>query len=104
MKINTNSKDFELELYLKIVDIIQDDTISPENKEIWKNKSIIELMNLLKYTQNRSLIANALVILLSLFEDLPPDLYTNRGHNINCISEKDKKFLISKLRNEFLPN
>ena len=104
MKINTNSKDFELELYLKIVDIIQDDTISPENKEIWKNKSIIELMNLLKHTQNRSLVANALVLLLSLFEDLPPDLYVNRGHNINCISEKDKKFLISELKNEFLPN
>ena len=104
MKINTNSKDFELELYLKIVDYFQDDNINPENKEIWLNQSIIKLMKLLKRTQNRTLVANALILLLSLFEDIPPDLYTNRGHNINSISEKDKKSLISQLKNEFLPN
>ncbi len=104
MKINNNSDEFELKLYLKIVDYFQDNKISPENKEIWKNQSIIELMNLLKHSQNRTFVVNALILLLSLFENIPPDLYTNRGHNINCISEKDKKSLISKLKNEFLPN
>lgn len=104
MKINTNSKDFELELYLKIVDIIQDDTISLENKEKWKNQSIIELMKLLENTQNRTFVTNALILILSLFEDIPPDIYHTRGNNINCISEKDKKSLILKLKNEFLPN
>lgn len=104
MKINTNSKEFELELYLKIVDYFQDDTISPENKEIWKNQSIIELMKLLERTQNRAFVTNALILILSLYEDIPPDIYNNRGHNINYISEKDKKSLILKLKNEFLPN
>ena len=104
MKINTNSKEFELELYLKIIDIVQDDTISPENKEIWKNQSIIELMKLLEQTQNRAFITNSLILILSLFEDIPPDIYNNRGHNINYISEKDKKSLILNLKNEFLPN
>lgn len=104
MKINTNSEDFELEFYLKIVDYYQDDNISREKKEIWKNQSIIELMKFLERTQNRTLVTNALILILSLFEDIIPDSYNNRGVNINCISEKDKKFLILELENEFLPN
>ena len=104
MKINTNSKEFELELYLKIVDVFQNDTISPENKEIWKNQSIIQLMNLLERTQNRTFVTNALILLLSISEDNPPDIYSNRGRNVNCISDKDKKSLILELENEFLPN
>jgi len=104
MKINTNSKKSELEIYLKIVDCFQDENISPENKEIWKNQSIIELMRLLERTQNRAFVTNALILILSLFEDIPPDIFNNRGHNINCISEKDKKSLILNLKNEFLPN
>ena len=104
MKINTNSEDFELEFYLKIVDYFQDDNISREKREIWKNQSIIQLMNLLKRTQNRTFVTNALIFLLSLLEDNPPDIYSNRGHNVNCISDKDKKALILELENEFLPN
>lgn len=104
MKINTNNNKSELELYLKIVDIYQDDTISLENKEILKNQSIIELMKLLERTQNKPFITNALILILSLYEDIPPDIYHNRGHNINCISENDKKSLILNLKNEFLPN
>ena len=104
MKINTNSKEFELECYLKIVDCFQDENISPETKEIWKNHSIIELMKMLERTQNRAFVTNALILILSLFEDIPPDIYNNRGNNINYISKKDKKSLILNLKNEFLPN
>ena len=104
MKINTNSEDFELELYLKIVDYFQDDNISREKKEIWKNQSIIQLMNLLERPQNRDFVTNTLILLLSISEDNPPDIYSNRGRNVNCISNKDKKSLILELENEFLPN
>ena len=104
MKINTNSEDFEVEFYLKIVDYFQDDNISREKREIWKNQSIIQLMNLLERTQNRTFVTNALILLLSLLEDNPPDIYSNRGRNVNCISTKDKKSLILELENEFLPN
>ena len=104
MKININSNKFELELYLKIFDYFQNEKLSREEIEIWKNQSIIELMKYLERTQNRTLVTNALVLILSLFEDIPPDICNNRGHNINCISEKDKKSLILNLKNEFLPN
>jgi len=104
MKINNNSEEFELDYYLKILDYFQDERISREKKEIWKNRSIIELMNLLERTQNRAFVTNALIFILSLFENIPPDTYNNRGVNIARISEKDKKFLIQELKEEFLPN
>ena len=104
MKINNNSEEFELDYYSKILDYFQDEKISREKKEIWKNRSIIELMNLLERTQNRTFVTNALILILSLFENIPPDTYNNRGVNIARISEEDKKFLIESLKEEFLPN
>lgn len=104
MKFSNISDEFELEFYLKIVDHFQEKNVNPETREIWINNSIIELMKLLKQTQNKKFVSNAMILLLSLFEDIPPDLCSNRGHHINKISKKDKKFLISELKNEFLPN
>ncbi len=104
MKINTHSDEFELDLYLKIIDYSQKEKITREESEIWKNQSIIELMKYLKRTQNRTFVTNALILILSLFEDIPPDIYNNRGVNFNRIAEKDKEFLIEGLKEEFLPN
>ena len=104
MKINLNSEDYELDCYLKIINYFQKEKINREEAEIWKNKSIIELMNLLDRTRNRTLVTNALILLLSLFENKPPDIFNNRGVNINRISHKDKRSLIEHLKNEFLPN
>ncbi|MFX1504049.1 MAG: hypothetical protein ACFFDH_24020, partial [Promethearchaeota archaeon] len=64
----------------------------------------IELMKYLKRTQNRTLVTNALILIISLFEDIPPDTYNNRGVKVNRISEEDKRFLIEDLKQEFLPN
>jgi hypothetical protein len=104
MKININSEDYELDCYLKILNYFQKEKTSREEAEIWKNKSIIELMNLLDRTRNRTLVTNALILLLTLSESIPPDTYNNRGININRISQKDKKSLIEHLKDEFLPN
>jgi hypothetical protein len=104
MKINGNSEEYELEFYLQIIDYFQKERINREEIEIWKNKSIIELMKYLKRTQNRTLVTNALILIISLSGDIPPDTYNNRGININRISEKDKRFLIEDLKEEFLPN
>ena len=89
---------------MKIIDYFQKEKVTREEIEIWKNKSIIELMKFLEGSQNRTLVTNALILILSLFEDIPPDIYNNRGVNINRISQKDKRFLIEDLKEEFLPN
>ena len=104
MKINTNGDELELDFYLQIIDYFQKEKVDKEQTEIWKNKSIIKLMKYLKRTQNRTLVTNALILILSLFEDIPPDIYNNRGVNFKRISERDKRFLIEDLKEEFLPN
>ena len=104
MKINTKSDELEIDYYLQIIEYFQNEKISREEIEIWTDKSIIELMKYLKHTQNRTLVTNALILILSLFENTPPDNYNNRGLEINFGSEIDKQSILKNLKNEFLPN
>ena len=104
MKININSDELEIDYYIQIIEYFQKEKVSKEEIEIWMNRSIIELMKYLKRTQNRTLVTNALILILSLFENNPTDIYNNRGFDINRISEIDKKSIIENLKNEFLPN
>ena len=48
MKICKESNDFEMNCYLKILDYFQKDQTNKENTEIWKNQSLIKLMNMLE--------------------------------------------------------
>ena len=59
---------------------------------------------MLDKTKNRVLVTNAIILILSLFEDIPPDTFNNRGVNINRITGKDRKSLVADLKDEFLPN
>ena len=86
MKINNNAEDFELDCYLKILEYFQHEKVNREKTEIWKDHSLIELMKLLDKAKNRVLVTNSLILMLSLFEDIPPDTYNNRGVDINHIS------------------
>ena len=104
MKICIENNDFELNCYLKILDYFQKDGLDKENTEIWKDQSFIELMKLLEQKKNEDLVSNSIILMLSLFEDLPPDTYNTRGVDINRISIEERKSLIAGLEEEFLPN
>jgi len=104
MKINNNCDEFELDCYLKIIDFFKNKKVNKEKTEIWKSQSLIKLMNFLDCSKNKTFVANAIILILSLFENTPPDTYNNRGVDVNRISEKDRRSLISELKNEFLPN
>jgi len=104
MKICENNDAFELDCYMKILDYFQKDKINKENTEIWKDQTFIELMKLLEQKKNSDMVTNAIILMLSLFEDMPPDTYNNRGVNINLISGKDRISIVANLKDEFLPN
>ena len=104
MNISNNGMDFEFDTYMKIIEVFKKGKLDRKAVEIWKDKSLMELMELLKRTQNRTLVTNAIILLISLFENIPPDTYNNRGRDIREISQNDKKILMSKLKDEFLPN
>jgi len=93
----------KLNCYNKILDCFlknQNDYYQLEN---CKNKSIIKLMNILKQSNDKPFVKNALVFVLSLFNcHLPSDLYNSRGRNLKHCDAKEKEIIISVLKNEFL--
>lgn len=101
-KMSNTNNDLEIECYTKIIDFFKSQPSNKEAIEIWKNKSLIELMKVLERTKNKELVQNAIIMLISLFEQLPPDLYNNRGINTNSINEKQKKAYLELLKSEFL--
>ncbi|MHA1669038.1 MAG: hypothetical protein ACTSV5_00515 [Promethearchaeota archaeon] len=93
--------DFEMKYYTKILDFYQNQKFDKESVEIWKNKSYIELMQILKRTNNKNLVKNAIILILSLFEETPLDIYDSSGLSVRELKLEDKKSYISQLRTEF---
>ena len=104
MSINDES---EMELYSKILEVYQHRQFDKDSIEIWKDKSYIDLMHVLKLTNNKNLVKNAIILILSLFEDIPIDLYDTHGVNVKELKYEKKREYLSELKMEFfneLPN
>ena len=104
MKTVNSNEEYELEFYSRIFNYFQKSNFDYKKTEIWKSKTLIELMEILKRTKNRVFVANAIILLISLFEDNPPDIYNNLGDDVNQISKEEREILKAELKNEFLPN
>ena len=69
--------------YDVILEYFQTTSDSPAEQEIWKNRAYTTLITLWKEnkisTQNAR---NALILLLNLFEDIPPDIFNSRGRDV----------------------
>lgn len=100
--MSPTNNDLELDCYTKILKFFKRQPSNKEVVEIWKNKAFIQLMRVLERTKNKELIQNAIIIIISLFEQLPPDLYNNRGINANLIKKKEKEAFLSVLKSEFI--
>ena len=104
--MTTINDDLEMKYYTKILDFYQSQKFDRETVEIWKSKSYIELMKVLKRTNNKNLVKNAIILILSLFEETPLDIYDSSGLSVRELKQEDKNSYISHLRTEFseLPN
>ena len=67
-----------------------------------KNNSIIKLINVSECRNIDNFIRNALLLVLSLYDNKPADLYHNFGHDIESCSDKDKEELLAELKKELL--
>ena len=47
-------------------------------------------------------IRNALLLVLSLYDNKPADLYHNSGYDIESCSDRDKEQLLAELKKELL--
>ncbi len=102
----TDNNEFleESDYYTKILNIFLKEGNQQKMKELWKDRSIIELMSNVKKHKNKYHIKNALIVLLSLFDDIPPDLFNNVGTSIETLSKEDKDEAIRDLKEIFLEN
>ena len=91
----------EVDCYTKIINLFLKIGKDPISIETWKDKAIVKIMNVLKDPQNKRWVQNALIILLSLFDDTSPDLYSSMGEKVKRLSDKEKQKVISKLKEEF---
>lgn len=67
-----------------------------------KTRSIIELMKRLNNKKNKELAKNAIIVLISLFDDYPPDIFGNIGVDIESLTDEERETAISKLKEIFL--
>ena len=91
----------EVDCYTKIINLFLKIGKDPITIETWKDKAIVKIMKVLKDPKNKRWVQNALIILLTLFDDNPPDLYSNIGNNVKILSDEERQQVISKLKEEF---
>ena len=97
-----SNEEYELDYYLSIIDFFQNENSNPETTELWRNKSFIQLMKVLKRTRRKEFVKNAIILILSLFDELPPDSYNNKGIKPNSLTNSDKISFINILKSEFV--
>jgi hypothetical protein len=100
--MSVTDDEFEMDFYLRILEVYQNKQLDKVALEIWKDRSYIELMQVLKRTHNKNLVKNAIILILSLFEELPIDLYDNYGINTKDLKKEQKKNFIAEMKSEFL--
>jgi len=100
--MSNNNDTYEHDYYLSIIDFFQNQNTDRETTEIWKNKSLIELMRVLKRTRKTEFVKNAIILILSLFDQMPPDSYSNRGIKVTSLTNGDKLYYVNLLKSEFI--
>lgn len=106
--IQLKMKDFdnfsEIDYYDKILHFFSSKNRNTEETERWKESMIIELMKLFKKKEKSSnlieiknLIQNAIILILSLSENIPLDYYDTMGKDSKNLSLTEKKELKNKL-------
>ena len=102
MNISNNSDNFELDYYLNIINFSQNQNKNRETVEIWKDKSFIEWMKVLKLTRKKEFVTNSIILILSLIDQMPPDTYNKEGIKVNSLISGDRRSYITILQSEFI--
>ncbi len=106
LKMSDNNDLSEIDYYEKILQFFSMKNRDEVKTEKWKDESLIELMNLLKnkeksenFVKIKDLVQNAIILILSLLDDKPPDFYDTIGKDSKCILLNEKRKLKRKLFN-----
>ena len=91
----------ELNCYSKILECYRENQSKDKiSNELYKNKSIIKVIKNSQCRNDLNFVKNALILILSLYDDHPADVYTDFGNDIKNGTQSDKKKLLSQLKRE----
>jgi len=95
--------EIECNLYTEIVQYF-DENDDPVNREIFRNKNLLTLMDELKQdAKTQEMVKNSIVTMNALIDEkMPADLYSARGHASDELDEEDRKSLKKNLEYELL--
>ena len=93
---------YEDEIYQSMLDLFFEGKKKPELKDILQHRSIVKLMSRLKNNKNKELAKNALIVMLSLFDDYPADLFDSIGTDLETLSEEEREGAMEKLKEIFI--
>lgn len=102
MSITNLGTSQELKCYTKIIDCFLENRYDSHQKEMCKNNSIIKLINLSECRNSDIFIKNALLLVLTLYDNHPADFYASYGNDIESCSDKDKEKLLAELKKEII--
>jgi len=102
MNVSNNNDNYELDYYQSIIDFFQNQNTNREGAEIFRDKSFIELMNVLKRTRKKEFVKNSIILILSLIDQMPPDTYNSNGIKANSLENEDNLSYINILKSEFI--
>ncbi len=92
----------ESEFYMEILEKYSKICDDEDEKLIGVCQKIVELMEILRITNDKQLVKNALIFILSLFDlDHVVEFKSSGDHTSNYISNQEKEKLISILEEEF---
>jgi len=91
----------EDELYDKILDLFSKEKKNPNLRVLLGARSIIELMKRMNNSKNKEVAKNAIIVLISLFDDYPPDIFDNIGADLESLSEEEREEAMDKLKEIF---
>lgn len=100
MSLNNLGVSQELNCYTKIIDCFLENRNDSHQKELCKNNSIIKLINKSECRNSDTFIRNALLLVLTLYDNNPADLYSSYGDDIESCSDNDKEQLLAELKKE----
>jgi hypothetical protein len=73
---------------------------NPTEIQLWKNNQIRELMNKFKNKQDNLALKNALLVLMTLFDDKIIDSFYLDSKDLENLNENNKETILSLLKRE----
>ena len=93
----------EMKCYSRIINSFLNNKFDANQRELAKNQSILKLIKTSKCKNNKNFVKNALILVLSLYnEEEPADLYCSYGNDIDSCSDLEKEVLKSQLKLELI--